>query len=148
MSLNILVVTASSAEADVLRKIPGINEKSGIYSFGNHRISLLVTGVGSMAVSWAMTKWLSSNPMPDLALNAGIAGSYREDIIIGEVVIPVSDCFADAGIETGNGFITLAEAGLEEAQPKNTVQVGEERVYLGQSPLHIDLKTGKPKTNQ
>ena len=115
MSLNILVVAASSAEADVLRKIPGINEKSGIYSFGNHRISLLVTGVGSMAVSWAMTKWLSSNPMPDLALNAGIAGSYREDIIIGEVVIPVSDCFADAGIETGNGFITLAEAGLEDS---------------------------------
>jgi len=68
-----------------------------------------------MAVSWAMTKWLSSNPMPDLALNAGIAGSYREDIIIGEVVIPVSDCFADAGIETGNGFITLAEAGLEDS---------------------------------
>jgi futalosine hydrolase len=26
----------------------------------------------------------------------------------------VSDCFADAGIDTGDGFLTLAEAGLED----------------------------------
>ena len=32
----------------------------------------------------------------------------------GEVVVPVSDCFADAGIDTGKGFLTLAEAGLED----------------------------------
>jgi futalosine hydrolase len=67
-----------------------------------------------MATSWAMTKWLSSNPKPDLAVNIGIAGSYNMDISTGEVVVPVSDCFADAGIETGNGFITLEEAGLAD----------------------------------
>lgn len=115
MPLKILLVVATWSEANALRGIPGIIEKSGIFSFGKHQISLLVTGVGSMAVSWSMCKWLSSNPRPDLALNTGIAGSYREDIKIGEVVIPVSDCFADAGVETRRGFITLAEAGLEDA---------------------------------
>jgi futalosine hydrolase len=70
--------------------------------------------VGSIATSWAMTKWLSSNPKPDLAINIGIAGSFRDDIKIGDVVVPVSDCFADAGIETGSGFITLEEAGLAD----------------------------------
>ena len=51
---------------------------------------------------------------PDLAVNIGIAGSYRDDIRKGEVVIPVSDCFADAGIEERTGFLTLDEAGLQK----------------------------------
>ncbi len=104
MPIRILLVTATSAEADAIVKIAGTNAASDGFSFGNNEISLLITGVGSMAVSWAMTKWLSSNAKPDLAVNAGIAGSYREDIKIGDVVIPVSDCFADAGIETGSRF--------------------------------------------
>jgi len=114
MPIRILLVTATSAEADAIVKLAGTNASSDRFSFGNNQISLLITGVGSMAVSWAMTKWLSSNAKPDLAVNAGIAGSYREEIKIGDVVVPVSDCFADAGIETGGGFLTLAEAGLED----------------------------------
>jgi futalosine hydrolase len=47
-------------------------------------------------------------------MNAGIAGSYKEDLQAGKVVVPVSDCFADAGVDTGKGFLTLAEAGLED----------------------------------
>ena len=42
---------------------------------------------------------------PDLAINAGIAGSYKDELIIGDVVMPVSDCFADAGIEDGDNFL-------------------------------------------
>jgi futalosine hydrolase len=61
-----------------------------------------------------MTKWISTGSKPDLAVNIGIAGSYRDDLVTGEVVIPVSDCFADAGVETNDGFLTLAEAGLED----------------------------------
>jgi futalosine hydrolase len=114
MPIRILLVTATSAEADAIIKLAGTNVTADGFCFGNNQISLLITGVGSMAVSWAMTKWLSSNTKPDLAVNAGIAGSYREEIKIGDVVIPVSDCFADAGIETAGGFLTLAEAGLED----------------------------------
>ena len=59
-----------------------------------------------------MLKWFSANGRPDLVINAGIAGSYKEEIKIGDVVMPVTDCFADAGIEDGNNFLTLTEAGL------------------------------------
>jgi len=114
MPIRILLVTATSAEADAIVKLAGTKTTADGFSLGNNQISLLITGVGSMAVSWAMTKWLSSNAKPDLAVNAGIAGSYRDEIKIGDVVVPVSDCFADAGIETGAGFLTLAEAGLED----------------------------------
>lgn len=114
MAIKVLIVSATDAEAEALRKIPGIKSGTDGFLLGNCEINLLVTGVGSMATSWEMTKWLSSNPKPDLAVNTGIAGSFSNDIIIGEVVVPASDCFADAGIETGNDFITLSEAGLSD----------------------------------
>ena len=41
------------------------------------------------------------NEKPDLAINAGIAGSFNDRLNVGDVVMPVSDCFADAGIEDG-----------------------------------------------
>jgi futalosine hydrolase len=114
MSLKILLITATDSEADILKRIPGVRVTDEGFSYGNCEICLLVTGVGSMATSWAMTKWLSVNPKPELVINAGIAGSYRENIKIGDVVVPVSDCFADAGIETVNGFLTLAETSFEK----------------------------------
>jgi len=114
MALKVLVVAATDAEAGALKKIPGIKPVSQAYLLGGCEISLLVTGVGSMETSWAMNKWFSANTKPDLALNIGIAGSYNENIRIGDVVLPVSDCFADAGVEAGDGFSTLWEAGLTD----------------------------------
>jgi futalosine hydrolase len=112
MSLKILYITATSSEAEALRKIEGMLPVPGGCRFGNFEISLLIGGVGSISTAWAMKRWLSVNEKPDLAINAGIAGSYKDDIVIGEVVMPVSDCFADAGIEDGDNFYTLSEAGL------------------------------------
>jgi futalosine hydrolase len=115
MSFKILYVTATSTEAEALKKIKGIILTPGGYRFGNFEIALLVTGVGSIATAWAMKQWLSANSKPDLAINAGIAGSYKDEFVIGDVVMPVSDCFADAGIEDGDNFLTLSEAGLNSS---------------------------------
>lgn len=114
MSLEILVVAATREEAGVLKKISGLLPDGDRYVYGNLRISILITGVGSMATSWALSKWLASGHKPDLAINIGIAGSFKDNIRTGEVVVPVSDCFADSGIETDKGFLTLGEAGLED----------------------------------
>lgn len=80
--------------------------------FENIEISTLVTGVGAAATAWALKEWIHLNGKPDLAINAGIAGSFRKEYIIGDVVMPYSDCFADSGIEDGEDFFTLHEAGL------------------------------------
>jgi len=114
MSLKILLVTATMAEADCMKMIPGIKSTADKFYFEKHEIIPLVTGVGSIATAWTMTKWISSYTKPDIAVNIGIAGSYRNDLPVGEAVVPVSDCFADVGIDTGKGFLTLAEAGLED----------------------------------
>jgi futalosine hydrolase len=112
MSLKIILVTATSSESDTLKKVPGMQIISEDFFFGGNEITPLVTGVGSVATAWAMTKIFSSGLKADLAINIGIAGSFRDDLPVGEVVIPVSDCFADSGVETSSGFLTLAEAGL------------------------------------
>jgi futalosine hydrolase len=114
MSRKILIIFATEAEADAFRRIAGPEKPGGEFVLGDNEISVLVTGVGTMATAWSMAKWFSANPKPDLAVNAGISGSFRDDIVIGDVVLPVSDCFADAGIEDERGFMTLTEAGLAD----------------------------------
>jgi len=105
MPARVLIVAATKAEADAADRISVPDNTSK---------SILITGVGTVATTWAMARWISSNPRPDLAINIGLAGSYKKSINPGDVVMPVTDCFADAGIETGEGFSTLAEAGLED----------------------------------
>ena len=114
MPFKILFVSATQTEADILKKIRRIEILREGFRFDYCEISSLVTGVGSIATAWALTKWFSSNESPDVVINAGIAGSFCDYIKPGDVVVPVSDCFADAGIEDGNNFMTLAEAGLSD----------------------------------
>jgi futalosine hydrolase len=115
MPYRILIVTATSVEAEAIARVPDARAIPGGYLIGGFEINVLVAGVGSVSTAWEMLKWFPVNSRPDLVINAGIAGSYKEDIKIGDVVMPVTDCFADAGIEDGNNFLTLTEAGLLSA---------------------------------
>jgi futalosine hydrolase len=115
MIYKILVVMATTLEADVIRRLRNIHPVPGGFHTGDLEILPLVAGVGSIQTAWEMQKWISVNNKPDLAINCGIAGSYKDEIKIGDVVMPVTDCFADAGVEDGNGFLTLSEAGLTDA---------------------------------
>jgi futalosine hydrolase len=113
MSFKILYVTATRPEGDTLKKFREImSDNDRLESF---ETDLLITGVGSMATAWSLKQWITLNEKPDLAINAGIAGSFNDRINIGDVVMPVSDCFADAGVEDGENFLTLSESGLISA---------------------------------
>jgi futalosine hydrolase len=114
MRANLLYVTATEAEASAIRDAAKQPAGKNVFTFGNFNISLLVTGIGAVPAAWSMGRWLSVNGKPDLAINGGIAGSFRSDIVNGSVVIPASDCFADYGIEDNDRFMTLAEAGLTD----------------------------------
>jgi futalosine hydrolase len=114
MPLNILFVSATLSEAGIVKKIADGKWDGGTLIFRDSIINILVTGVGAMSTAWSLQRWISSNEKPDIAINAGIAGSYRDDIKKGDVVMPVSDCFADSGIEDGREFLTLFEAGLAD----------------------------------
>ena len=113
MSFKILYVTATWPEGDTLKKFREIMSYND--RLDSFETDLLITGVGSMATAWSLKQWITLNEKPDLAINAGIAGSFNERLNIGDVVMPVSDCFADAGVEDGENFLTLSESGLISA---------------------------------
>lgn len=112
MNTTILLVFATETERASLSLIPGISKSGPRYFWKKVEIKVLVTGVGGISTAWSMKKWLSSNSLPGLAVNAGIAGSYKDRFTVGDVVLPVTDCFADMGIETGGRFVTLSEEGI------------------------------------
>ena len=132
MISRILLVAATEAEADSFRKIPDVLTAGDGYSFNGKIIDLLVTGIGTMATSWTLCKWFSAGRKPGLAVNIGIAGTFNNDIHPGEVVVPVSDCFADSGIETQAGFSTLFDAGLEDPDkfPFRSGKITVENPYI------------------
>jgi futalosine hydrolase len=113
MSFKILYITATKFEAGTLNKVSEI--VSVQERFRNTELNQLVTGVGSISTAWALMHWIAEKGKPDLMINGGIAGSYKDEFLPGDVVIPYSDCFADAGIEDGDDFFTLSEAGLTGA---------------------------------
>jgi futalosine hydrolase len=115
MPLKVLFVTATSMEASALKKTKGILSGSAGLSIGNVDISLLVGGIGSISTAWSLMHWISLHGKPDLAVNAGIAGSFNNNFRIGDVVMVESECFADLGIEDGKSFLSLYEAGLSDS---------------------------------
>lgn len=159
MPISILFVTATSREADILRKIASPYESGKKLVSDNCTMETLVTGVGPIATAWQIANWLTLNPKPDLAINLGIAGSFREEIKVGEVVLPVSDCFADAGVEADDGsFITLAEAGLEDPDkfPFKGGRITNGNIYIEKASrrlktvnaISVNTATGSLSTRQ
>jgi futalosine hydrolase len=110
--MKILIVSASSTEIKEIRdKLTFINKLSpnlSAYKFGKLNIDLLVTGYGSVFTTFYLTRTLQANSY-DLAINAGVAGSFDYFLEQGFVVNVISDQFADVGFEDKNEFYTLGE---------------------------------------
>lgn len=114
MLSRILIVAATGDEAAVLNRVACIESVSGRLFSAKKQLEVLVTGIGTVPTAWALAKKYSGQPKPDLAINIGIAGAFGDELEPGDVVMPVSDCFADAGVGIPGGFLTLAEAGLQD----------------------------------
>ena len=120
--MKILLVSATQSEiTPLLKKFRKISAKENISSFRFEKksIDVLITGVGMTAMAFHLGKIL--NKKYDLAINAGVAGSFRKNIPLGSVVNVVSDCFADLGAEDGQKFLTLMEMGMPETRSNNPV---------------------------
>ncbi|MBS0011194.1 MAG: futalosine hydrolase [Bacteroidales bacterium] len=85
-----------------------------------YEIEGLVSGIGPVATVYAIMNYLERHGRPDLLVNIGIAGSYREDIPAGSVVLPVNDCFADLGTYEDGEFIPISRATFKDKDDKYT----------------------------
>ena len=69
---------------------------------------VLITGVGATVTVYHLTKRMQQIDY-DLVIQAGIAGSFNEQLPPGEVVLIKKDCFADVGISEQNMLHTVFE---------------------------------------
>lgn len=115
--MKILLVSATKFEINPLfkkLKKSSVKGKQIRYKFGRHSVDILITGVGMAATAFYLGKELGKKY--DLAINAGVAGSFRKKITPGEVVNVTHDRFGDLGAEDGGRFLMLEEMGLKEVR--------------------------------
>ncbi|MBN1158021.1 MAG: hypothetical protein JXA61_01460 [Bacteroidales bacterium] len=110
--MKILIVTATNKEVKELRDkldfVAQLNENLSSYHMGILDIDILVTGHGSVFMTYQLLKTFSIFNY-DLAINAGIAGSFDYFLELGVIVNVIQDQFADLGFEDKNSFFTLSE---------------------------------------
>lgn len=82
--------------------------------FSNLKIDSLVTGVGMVATTFALTQKLMNSHF-DLVINLGIAGSFSEQCEIGNVLQVTSDRLVELGAEDHDNFLPADGMGLVDS---------------------------------
>jgi futalosine hydrolase len=101
--MRILLVSATAPETDAIA--------AALPAFTQHRIDVLVTGVGMVATAARCAQALTRERY-DLALNLGVCGSFDPALTPGAVVHVVADRIAELGAEDGDGFLTIQQMQL------------------------------------
>lgn len=105
--MNILVVAATAFEIKPVVD----NLKARGFESGKNFCDVLITGVGAVATTYHLTKYLAANKA-EVIIQAGIAGSFRHEISIGSVFYVEEERFGDIGAEEAGEFRDLFDLGL------------------------------------
>ncbi|MCF6365410.1 MAG: futalosine hydrolase [Bacteroidales bacterium] len=113
---EILIVFATNSEAypflkEVRNKNYSVKNDNEFFT-DNLNVKILISGIGMSATTYSLTKTISKKKY-DLVINAGICGSFNDDICIGDSVSVILDEFGDIGVtDDDNSFKTLFDEGL------------------------------------
>jgi len=91
--------------------------------FQENNIPYLITGVGMVATTFALTQQLTNNTF-DIIINVGIAGALNRTIAIGDVVEITEDIFSELGAEDDKLFIPIADLGFGQSTYTNNNKTG------------------------
>ncbi|MES2590622.1 MAG: futalosine hydrolase [Bacteroidota bacterium] len=113
--MKILIVAATRFEIQpLISHLGAILNSENKYircSYKNLEVDTLVTGIGMAATAYYVGKQLNSGY--NFVINAGICGSFNNNLPVGAVVNVIEDCFSELGAEDGNNFFSLEELNLE-----------------------------------
>ncbi len=141
--MKILIVSATALEIRpfISRLVPERNQTGPLRNFrsDNHLVDVLVTGIGMLPATFHLGKFLPTGKY-DLAVNAGICGSYHEDLPPMTVVEVTEDFPVELGYVEDGRFMDIFTIGLashgawpcEEGLLKNR--------YVFSSPATKDLR--------
>jgi futalosine hydrolase len=115
--MRILFVGATCFELyqffENLVEIEGEGKNIFRYKWYDLEIDLLIPGIGMTFTAYHLTRALYTTKY-DLVINAGIAGTFRDELSVGTVVNVISEQICDLGIEEDNGVVSLFDAGFME----------------------------------
>lgn len=116
--MKLLLVAATELELQPLlgeaKYMPG--SVFQLLQKGDSSVDVLLTGVGIASATFHITRLLSTKRY-DLAIQAGIAGSFNKELELGQVVIVANDRFAQLGVDDDQTFLDVFELGF--TQPNN-----------------------------
>lgn len=109
--MKLLLVAATSAEIqqclDYLAQNPG--------STGHWDVHVLISGVGLMATTFALTRRLTNEHF-DFVLQAGIGGLFRDPsaaaVSLGDLVVIRSESLGDLGAEDHDNYLSIFDLGF------------------------------------
>lgn len=96
--MSILIVAATKMEIQPFQDL-------------NPGAEYLITGVGAVATVFQLMNQIEKNKY-DFILQVGLAGTYANELILGQSVIVESDCFADLAAWENKKIISLHDLGL------------------------------------
>lgn len=99
--MKILIISATAAEIKPLIKS----------TKGKKNIEIIITGIGSVATTYALLKRLQTANY-DFLLQAGIAGGFCSARPLGKVVAVKQDCFGDLGVVENKAIRSLFDINL------------------------------------
>jgi len=96
----------SATEQEIANSIPFLQKND---------IPYLITGVGMVATTYALTKYLAEHSC-DYLINVGIAGAIDKELSIGHVVEIEKDIFSELGAQNNHDFIAIDELGFGKSE--------------------------------
>ncbi|RPD38867.1 futalosine hydrolase [Chitinophaga barathri] len=99
------VLVAAATQAEVKPLLDWLEETK------TPDVEVLVTGIGMAATAYSLGRYFALN-RPGIAIQAGIAGSFRHERPLGEVALITREVFGDLGAEDHGQFSDLFKIGL------------------------------------
>lgn len=153
---HLLVAAATSAEIQAfIHHLQQHWNALDTYTFaqGEYKITICITGVGLMASSFALAINLATTKY-DFALQAGIAGSFDQNIPLSSLVAVSAERLGDLGAEDHDAYIDIFELGFIEknsfpfhnGQLKNTTATTLGKDLPGVKSLSVNTVSGNAVT--
>lgn len=135
------IVITCATEKEILPIKEAFNTK---YILGNFKtkVSFHQCGIGILASCFSISK-LISQQKPDLIIQAGIAGTFNNEVTLSKVVVVKEEILGDLGVEENGVYKDLFDLGLENENlfPFSNKRLINSRLYQ-LNYLKLDEVTG------
>lgn len=108
--MHILLLSATELE---IKPTLQFRESPG-FDINGHRLDVLIGGIGMLATSYSLLKSIRDH-RPSYVIQAGIAGSFVEQLVPGKVVMVNEELIGDLGVTENGAFLDIFDMKLADA---------------------------------